>query len=63
MEVKSILDFKHLGKWKYEVETRYFDDINMCITPWDKHIRYYEVEQDVNNFPDNKMRRNFKDIN
>jgi len=30
---------------------------------WKAQVRYYKVEQDLNKFPDNKSRRNFKSLN
>lgn len=56
----DILDLKYLPEFKYEVDTRHFDEATMSISHWIKSTRYYMVKQDVSNFPDNKMRRNFK---
>lgn len=62
MSNEDILDLNYLPKYVYEVETRHFDEITMQITPWKKAFRYYMVKQNVNDFPNNKMRRNFKEI-
>ena len=46
------------GKFVYEVEM--YDSKN---ERWkEKETRYYNVKQNVEDFPDNKMRRNFKKI-
>jgi len=46
---------KELGDYPYYVEM--FDGKSET---WISQVRYYEVKQDVKNYPDNKSRRNFK---
>ena len=60
--MKNILDLDYLPEFVYEVEYRHFDEVTGKITPWKKEKRYYMVKQDVKNFPDNHMRRNFKEV-
>lgn len=43
------------GKFKYYVEIWSLEDQD-----WVAEVRSYNVEQDVNDYPDNNKRRNFK---
>jgi hypothetical protein len=51
--VKVVKD--KLGKFPYYVEM--WDGETKL---WKAEVRYYEVEQDVGDYPDNEKRRNFK---
>tara|TARA_R110002073_G_scaffold3315_6_gene22351 strand:+ start:12359 stop:12544 length:186 start_codon:yes stop_codon:yes gene_type:complete len=42
------------GKYPYYVEMRNKDNT------WRSEVRYYDLKQDVKDYPDNKSRRNFK---
>lgn len=46
---------KEKGKYPYYVEMRPTNK-----SEWKAEVRYYEVKQDVKDFPDNELRRNFK---
>lgn len=48
---------KGLGQYPYYVEM--WDGENK---KWVAQVRYYKVEQDVEDYPDNKNRRNFKKL-
>lgn len=53
-EISSILIISTMIEFKYEVEMLNKDGV------WEKDIRTYYREQKVEDFTDNKMRRNFK---